>query len=372
LPDHREGHVTKKLSALVVSVAALSAAAVAQQQVQNGKVERRQATSIERELAAVPGAEPAWIAWRVPLIEGRRDLCSWYSDDWYSVRGFLADHSQSPTGRPQITPPTGPVPLEAGTGLVTLVRVVDGRVERLRTLTDDCPIDAGGRAIHWLDGITPAESLKFLESLTRPMAASILDRVTGEARRSIGTSAVSAMALHHDAAAEAILTRITTTDPDTTLRRQAGTRLASRSIRGFEEVRKLVGSEQNDSLRRSWVTALGQTRFPATAETLLALAKSDRDATVRGDAIYYYASAGGPAGIANVIAIAQNDADDRVKTRAVQGLATLPDAERVDPLISLARTSTNAAVRKQAVTALSASRDPRAMAFIEAILKGNR
>ena len=366
------GHVTKTLSAIVLSVAAVSAGAGAQQQIQNGKVERRQAASIERELAAVSGAEPVWMAWRVPMTEGRRDLCSWYSDDWSSVRGFLAEHDQSLTGRPQITAPTGPVPLEGGTGLVTLARVVEGRVERLRTLTDDCPIDAGGRAIHWLDGVTPAESLKFLDSLTRPSAAAILDRVTGDARRSISTSAVSAIAYHQDPAAETILIRITTGDPEIALRRHAGTRLASRSVRGFDEVRKLVASEQNESLRRAFVTALGQTRFPATADTLLALARSDRDSTVRGDAIYYYASAAGTAGIQNVLSIAQNDVDDRVKTRAVQGLATLPDAERIEPLINLARSSTNASVRKQAVTSLSASKDPRAFAYIEGLLKGNR
>jgi hypothetical protein len=363
----------KTFTAIVLSVAALAVTSAApQQQIQNGKVERRQATAIDRELAAASGSEPTWIAWRVPMTDGRRDMCSWYSDDWTNIRGFIAEPGLSSTGRPQIAPPTGPVPLEAGTGLVTLVRAVEGRVERLRTLSDDCPIDAGGRSIVWLDGVSPAESLKFLDALTKPAAPAILDRVTGEARRSIGTSAISAMALHQDAGAEAILIRITTTDPETSFRRHAGTRLAGRSPRGFDEIRKLVTTEQNQGLRRSFVTALGQTRFPATAETLLTLARSDSDATVRGDAIYYYASAAGTAGIANVLAMAQNDAADHVKTRAVQGLATLPDADRIDPLITLARSSANAAVRKQAVTALSAAKDPRAFAFIEGLLKGNR
>ena len=362
----------KPFTAVVLSLAALAAVPIAQQQVQNGRVERRQAASIDRELGAVPSAEPAWIAWRVPMIEGRRDLCSWYVDDSNATRGFLAEHAPGSSGQPQITPPTGPVPLEAGTGLVTLVRVVEGRVERLRTLTDDCPIDAGGRTIHWLDGVAPAEGLKFLDGLTRPTSPAILDRITGDARRSIATSAIGAIALHHDPAAETILLRLATGDSETTLRRQAGTRLASRSQRGFDEIRKLVATEQNQSVRRGFVTALGQTRFAATAETLLTLARGDADATVRGDAIYYYASAAGPAGVPNVLAVIQNDTDDRVKARAVQGLATLPDADRIEPLITLARTSANAAVRKQAVTALSHAKDPRAFAFIESILKGNR
>lgn len=362
----------KRLTATLVSIAALSAAAATQQQIQNGKVDRRQGTGIERELAAASAAEPVWIAWRVPMTDGRRDMCSWYSDDWSSIRGFVAEPGQSPTGRPQITPPTGPVPLEAGTGLVTLIRAVEGRVERLRTLSDDCPIDAGGRSIVWLDGVSAADSLKFLDSLTRPSAPAILDRVTGDARRSIGTSAISAIALHQDAGADAILMRITTNDADSSFRRHAGTRLAGRSPRGFDEIRKLLATEQNQSLRRSFVTALGQTRFPATAETLLTLARSDADATVRGDAIYYYATAAGAGGIANVLTIAQNDVDDRVKSRAVQGLATLPDADRIEPLITLARSSPNTAVRKQAVTSLSASKDPRAFAYIESLLKGNK
>lgn len=361
-----------KAFSVVVFLAALTAAPIAQQQVQNGRVERRQAASIDRELGATSSAEPVWMAWRVPMVEGRRDLCSWYVDDSIATRGFLVEPAPGSPGRPQITPPTGAVPIEAGTGLVTLVRVVEGRVERLRTLSDDCPIDAGGRTIYWLDGVAPAESLKFLDGLTRATSPAILDRVAGEARRSIATSAIGAIALHHDPGAETILLRLATGDPDTTLRRQAGTRLASRSQRGFDEIRKLIASEQNQSVRRGFVSALGQTRFPATAEALLALARSDADAAVRGDAIYYYASAAGPAGVSNVVAVIENDADDRVRTRGVQGIATLPDADRVEPLISLARTSTNAAVRKQAVSSLSHSKDPRAFAFIEGILKGNR
>ena len=161
---------------LVVAGSVAAAAQQATPQIQNGKVETRRAAAIDREIAAAAptnASDPAWVAWRTPMVPGDRDMCSWYSDRYSTMRGMYLDEGSvfvTTTGvadnqRQPIAQPKGPIPLEGGTSLVILARVVGGRVERLRTVGDDCPMDAGGRTVNWLEGVTPAESIRYLAQL---------------------------------------------------------------------------------------------------------------------------------------------------------------------------------------------------------------
>ncbi len=332
--------------------------------VQNGKVETRQVTAIDRDLAAVGGGPDAtWVGWRVPMVDGDRSLCStWMSDQVYA-RGFILEQTPG-VNRPQTTPPAGPVALEAGTNLIVLARMIDGKLERLRTLSDDCPIDASGRTLYWLSGVTPAESLRYLDTLVSR------DTMGLDQQRRIAESAVSAIGLHRDAGANAILDRLATTSTDSGMRRQAVSSLASyRGAHGFESLRKLMASERDQALRRSYTSSLGQTRQPGTADALLALARSDEDPRVRAEAIYWYAQRAGAAGIANVTAVIDKDVDTNVKQRGVSGISNLPANAGVPTLIDLAKSDRPIAVRKQAVSALGNSKDPRAIAYLEELVK---
>lgn len=333
--------------------------------IQNGKVETRQATSIDKELASVGGgAEPAWVGWRVPMVDGDRSLCStWGVNDQIYARGFILEPTPG-VSRPQTTPPSGPVALEAGTGLMVLARMIEGKLERLRPLSDDCPIDAGGRTVYWLNGITPAESLRFLDSLLKR------DSLALDQQRKLAESALTAIGFHRDAGATAILDRIATADQDSGLRRHAASSLASyRGAPGFETLRKLMATERDQNLRRSFTTSLGQTRQPGTTDALLALARGDEDPRVRAEAVYWYAQRAGAAGTANVMAIIDKDTDTAVKQRGVSGISTLPGNAGVPTLIELARSDRPLPVRKQAVSALGQSKDPRAIAYLEEIVK---
>ena len=64
----------------------------------------------------------------------------------------------------------------------------------MRVFSEDCQLDAGGRTVIWLDGVRPAESVALLESLARA-ADGRRDRITD--------GAITAIALHDDAAADA-------------------------------------------------------------------------------------------------------------------------------------------------------------------------
>jgi hypothetical protein len=335
------------------------AAAVQQPPIQNGRVETRQASSIASEVQTIAKAatDPVWVAWRVPMIDGDRDLCSWYSDDNYAVRGFFAEPRTMGSPQQKITPPTGAVPIEAGTALVVLLRLSEGKVERMRKLTADCPIDAGGRTIYWLNGIAPSESIKYLETLTLDHPESGLENM------------LSAIALHRDPAADATLDRIATSDTSTSRRRQAISLLGSyRGAHGFATLRQLLERETSSELRRALVSSIGRTSQPETVNVLRTLLH-DPDAKVRADAVYYFAQRGRAAVVSDVLKVIDADADASVKKRAIAGLAAAPNEENLPTLIQLAKTHANADVRKEAFSRVSQSRDPRAIAMMQEILK---
>jgi len=65
----------------------------------------------------------------------------------------------------------------------------------------------------------------------------------------------------------------------------------------------------------------------------------------------------------------EKDPDAQVRRRAVSALHALPDGEGIPPLIEVVKTTQNADVRKQAMSSLGQSRDPRALAYFEDVLK---
>jgi HEAT repeat protein len=368
--------VTRLIPAVLLAATASVAASQSQAPsslIQNGRVETRTGQSIDQEIKALASAEPVWLAWRVPMVPGDRELCSsYYSDRNVYARGYMMDWTQPGqqpgTGLPQVKAPAGPVSLEAGTGLLVLVRTLDGAVERVRTLADDCPIDAGGRSVQWLSNVTPAESLRFLESLTRTDRT---DRFSVQSRQNTANASLTAISLHRDAAADTMLDRMATSATSSDLRRQAAQALAStRGAYGLTSVQKLAASEREPEMRRTLVGALGLTREPGTAEALRPYLK-DADARIRAEAIYWFAQRGGAAVVGEVTKIVEADTDDNVRRRGVSGLSRLPANDSIPVLLQLAKTSQNAAVRKAAVGALSNSKDPRAVALMEDLIKRN-
>jgi hypothetical protein len=233
--------------------------------IQNGRVEQRTPADLAAEVGAIAAqaAEPVWVGWRVP-IAGVRTLCSWYVDDTVAVRGFLASTGDpGAPSVPQITAPEGPVPIEAGTGLVVLLRLNAGRVERLRTLTDDCPIDAGGRTIHWFEGLSAPRSLAYLDTHARLDDAGDLDRQTMGARRSLAQSAVSAMALHADTTVASALLAVIARGSDAAVTRRAVQGLAGLPEHaGVAHLIALARTSADQAVRRDAVTELGRIKDP--------------------------------------------------------------------------------------------------------------
>ena len=360
----------------------LAAVVVAQQPLlQNGKIEPRRVSSLERDVAAIGGAttvDPVWIAWRVPMIDGDRESCS----SWNHVRGDYLEGGWSGTvysdsGAPAVSesgaamkplaPPSGPMPLEGGSAILVLLRYVDGKLERVRSLRADCPIDAGGRTLHWLENVSVADSLRFLDTLTRVDGPDSIKSLS--TRRTMAGRALEAIALHKDPGADAILERIASDRSETTLRNRTVQLLAThRGARGLSVLQKQLAAETNADARRQLVTAIGSSSEPGAVAALRPLLK-DPDAKVRAAAVSRYAQTGGPGVLSEILGIIETDTVDSVKSSAVSSLTHWPRGEGIPHLVTLARSTKDPVVRKQAVSALSNSRDPRAIAYMEELLR---
>lgn len=352
------------LSAFVAAALTQSAAAPTPP-VQNARVETRQATSLDAAIRSLgTPAEPVWLGWRVPMIDGDRTVCSSWNDGHTSVVGDWLEGRDS-AAPPVTTPaPGGPVRLEGGTGLVVLARVVDGRLDRLRAIDDACPIDGGGRSLYWLSGITSAESVRYLDTLTKQDALNIT------ANRRTAESAISALSLHRDPAATVVLDRLSSRNSERTLRRPAASALArTRGGHGVQQIQALLRDEADSDMRQSLMNAIAESPQPEATAMLLAIAKDDASPNVRGDAANRYVRRAGQAGVPNALALLNAERDDNAKRRIVNGIAQLPAPVSTPALLNLAQSNTNLVVRKEAIGALSRSKDAAALSFLEDVVR---
>lgn len=117
------------------------------------------------------------------------------------------------------------------------------------------------------------------------------------------------------------------------------------------------------------LSAIAQHGNAEAVPLLLRLARNAAGARLRGEALFWVAQRAGEGAAAAITDAIANDPETDVRKRAVFALSQLPADEGVPMLIEVARTNRNPAVRKQAMFWLGQSKDPRALAFFEEILK---
>ena len=307
----------------------------------NAKVDTRPAAAgLESVFHSLLGQQPqpAWIGYSVPAVRTGGMGCEYVRD------GF-----SSP----------GVVHLEPPDHTVVLFRVEGGVVMRIRSLSPDCEIDAGGLPVHWLTDVAPAQSVALLASLIP--------------NRDIpGDGALSAIALHSDPSADAVLDRYLEPNQPQTVRLRAVSWMgAYRGRHGFEAIRKIIAGDPDGRVRERAVQSLASSKEPESGPLLVSLARGDQDARIREQAISALASSRrpGPPPVDTLKSIIQTDPDPQVRRRAVSSLVSIPDGQGIPLLIDLVKTTRDADVRKQAMNSLGASRDPRATAFFEEVLK---
>ena len=356
-----------RILSLVVSLLVLAAAASAQSNIRNARIEPRPGADLAGTFQSLTSeAGPMWIGYAVPAQNPDWNACCYNSDrggDGCCGRCLL-DEGRSGGGTRGGSVARGPVQLESVRQAIVLYRVENRDVQRIRSYADSCELDAGGRTVYWLTGVTTSASIDLLLRLAgRPMAED--DR-----RDRVADGAMVAIANHRDAAADRALAGLMARDKPSATRKQAAFWAANaRGRTGFELVRNaLLDASNEEAFRRHATFAVSQSREPEAVETLTRVAKSDSSPGVRGEAIFWLAHKAGRKAASAITDAIANDPDTKVKERAVFALSQLPKDEGVPKLIDVARSNRNPAVRKQAIFWLGQSRDPRALAFFEEVL----
>jgi HEAT repeat protein len=431
------------LAGCIVAASMATAASAQTPRLLNGKVTTQAAGSpLASSFRTLVGAQPdvAWIGYSVPVIDGERTMCCFDSSSGttfvngtsngrYCCGACRLEPSGTETANRTVQPmtPTGPIKLEASSRMVVLFRIAERKVDRIRTFSEDCELDAGGRSVIWLDGVRPTDSVALLESYA----------VADPDRRNNGPmdGAISAIALHAEPSADASLDRLVAASQPEAVRRKVtfwlgNTRGAhgmatlqrvlkedtsievrksavfgvsqSRESGAFDTLSNIARndpeprirseaifwiSQKNDKrssaiilqalekdpapeVRKKAVFALSQLKDDAGVSALMSVAKNNSDASARSEAIFWLGQKAGAKAASAITERIDNDPNTEVKKKAVFSLSQLPPSEGVPLLINVARTNPNREVRKQAMFWLGQSRDPRALAFFEEVLTG--
>jgi hypothetical protein len=299
------------------------------------------------------GSQPVWVSWSVPVIEGHRYSCCWNRKFKPSLCQLEAKNQS--WGSSGDDPRQDPY-------LNVLVRLQDGKVERVRSVSASCPLNAGGRRFVWLEGVKPEESVRFLADLVRsaPGKGSSLDE-----------EGLDALAFHRNSGALEALSEFATSDRyRRDVREHALFWLGeARGRAGYEVVARVLREDKDDELREHATFALSESPVLEAAELLVKTARTDRSPDVRSQAMFWLAQIDHPQAPATILEAIAKDADEDVREQAVFALSQLPDGKGVPLLIKLGRESKDREVRKQALFWLTESDDPEAMAFLEKMLE---
>jgi hypothetical protein len=335
---------------------------LAQPRLANAKLESRAISAgLESELKGIAAkqTQPAWIGYTVPIVPGDRQSCCYYTVNGMSWSGCALEPRQQP-GPPAQTP-SGPVRLESSSELHVLYRIESGQVGRIRSFTGDCELDAGGLSVLWLTGVRPPDSIAFLATFLNTL----------NERDRIQKSALSTISLHSDPLADTYLEKYVAIGQPEWIRRDAAFWLGSaRGRKGYELLKQIVADMgQGDRVREAALHGLTQSREPEAIKLLIEVARSDQSSRIRGQALFWLAQRAGKQAVPAITQAIDNDPEFRVKERAVFALSQLPKDEGVPLLIEVAKNNRNPEVRKKAMFWLGQSRDPRAVAFFEELLK---
>lgn len=374
--------MSKRFSAvagtLLAAVVLATAAAAQAPRIGNGRLTTQAAgTPFVQSFRSLVGAQTdvAWLGYMVPVVDGdRRMCCADSGGNYISGSVIMVDgqnccstcrlepsSSQSSSSAARTQSSVAPIQLEAPSQMAVLFRVADKQVERVRIFSSDCELDAGGRPVVWLENVRPADSIALLESLI-PKEPERRDRVTD--------GAISAIALHRDAAADAALDRLVAPSQPAPVRKKVTFWLGhSRGARGMTVLRQILDNDASKDVRKGAVFGISQSEQPGAYEVLVQAARSNSDPDIRGEAIFWLGQKAGAKASAAITESIDKDPETEVKKRAVFALSQLPKNEGVPLLITVARTNANAAVRKQAMFWLAQSKDPRAIDFFAEILK---
>jgi hypothetical protein len=355
-----------RATSLIVLLA--PATGLAQGRFTNLRAETRSAAQgLQREIQGVAARGGVlWVGYRAPMVAGHRQMCCF--DTLPDSTGCCGMCRLEGGGGVSLN--TGDaiergsrVQLESPTEFLVLARFENRVLNRVRTFTPDCDVDAAATTVVWLTDVKPDDSVAWLSSVV----TSVTD--AGEPRERWAKQAIAAIALHNTPSADRALESFVAPNQPEWLRGDTAFWLGS--ARGEPGVRVLIRMVQQDAsekVRDKATFGLSVSKSPSALPALVAAAKTDTSAHVRGQALFWLAQKAGKEAVATISDAIDRDPETEVKKKAVFALSQLPRDEGVPKLIDVARNNKNPAVRRQAFFWLGQTKDPRALQFFEDIL----
>ncbi len=254
----------------------------------NGRLDTQAAGTLAATFQRLVAAqtEPAWIGYSVATQTGNNRQACCYGDTWVNgdvviSNGHLATCGLEPgdratrTSQGQPLANQGPIHLEGPETMVVLYRIENKAVERVRIFSPDCELDAGGRVIHWLDSVAPADSVALLSSL-----ASGADRTR--------SGALAALAMHRDEIAVPALLSLARQDPSAKLRGDALFWLAQTAGRKVAaDITAAIDNDPDTEVKKRAVFALSQLPKDEGVPLLINVAKTNQNPAVRKQAMFW-------------------------------------------------------------------------------------
>jgi hypothetical protein len=257
----------------------------AQPRITNARViEQTVSGSLEPAIRQIAGAaaDPIWIAYAVPIENPERSMCCWSGlsaearATWRASEGGCRLEPGS-GGNYFNSNRDGRIALDADTFFI-FTRVENRRVERVRMFSEDCALDAGGRAVHWLTGVNPAESVAWLASLAR----------ADESTNRLVNGALAAMSQHAGPDAIAPLVRLAREAARSKVRGEALFWLAQRAgARASAAITEAIDRDPETDVKKRAVFALSQLPADEGVPRLIDVARNNRNPAVRKQAMFW-------------------------------------------------------------------------------------
>ncbi|MBV9760674.1 MAG: HEAT repeat domain-containing protein [Acidobacteriaceae bacterium] len=181
-----------------------------------------------------------------------------------------------------------PVPLDGSDIQALLFRVTSNGPEKLTIRPMSCSLDAGGLPFVWLTGVSPAESLSFLKSLTDSNGSDHLAR-----------SAVFAISQHEGPAATTALEGLAHLPEPARIRSEAIFWLAQQAgNRAASLIKDAIENDPDTEVKKKAVFALSQLPKDEGVPKLIEVAQENRNREVRKQAFFWLGQSNDPRALA--------------------------------------------------------------------------
>lgn len=363
LPFHLHAQQPAATSAPTASVA-LSGSL----RLENGKLDAHQLSgslsdTVNRWATATTRAE--WLGYSVAEVHGERSVCcqNWGRNGSDGCGKCNLEGQKRNASISAQDSDAGKINLEGPRELAVLYRAESGKIIQIRIFSIDCTVDAGGLGVVWLQHAKGADSISLLEKFVR-------ETTTDSSKEErISLSALTAIALHADPAADRTLESFVASSEPVSLRRETAFWLGeARGAEGLHILQKMAQDDPSPEVRAQVTFALSVSKEPGALPEIIRMAREDQSAHVRGQALFWLGQKAGEKAAKAIIGSIDSDPDTEVKKKALFALSQMPREEGIPRLIQVAQTNQNPQVRKEAMFWLGQSHDPQALAFFEKVL----